>query len=154
MPFQFVTFFGRGLYHISIPNLRKKCISYYFIQLLSNYYPFIRIYTWIHHYTILLSQLSIIWIISMILIPVYQCIPYPSQLRLTRLLNRRRLVSRLLSVSQSFGRVLDERRAGDVGDEFFPVRGEREQLPKISGWILYMWYGRYNYSWYGGYNGL
>jgi len=47
--------------------------------------------------------------------------------------NRRRLVSRLLSVSQSFGRVLDERRAGGVSDGLNPVRGEREPLPKISG---------------------
>ena len=40
---------------------------------------------------------------------------------------RRRLVSRLLSVSQSSGRVLDERRAGDVG--WFVPFEESVQLP-------------------------
>ena len=44
--------FGRGLY----PYQTSEKSVYPII--ISKYYPFIRIYTWIHHYTILLSQVS------------------------------------------------------------------------------------------------
>ena len=60
--------FGRGLY----PYQTSEKSVYPII--ISNYCPFIRIYTWIHHYTLLISQVSIISMmnpsISMYIIPI------------------------------------------------------------------------------------
>ena len=60
---------------ISIPNLRKKCISYYYIQVLS-IYPNLHMNPSLYH-----PSIPSIRIISIFLSQKNQCISYPSQLR-------------------------------------------------------------------------